>query len=361
MSFEDDVNELNRQYFFGEFTYSETKFRPAASSELELADSLIWLDDAGIAFQIKERSIEGITTPELEEKWFTSKVIKKGTKQVRDTIAYLDKHSPIELVNRRGHQRTIHRSSMKTVHKVVCFDPAPQLPDRCKDMRFHISSTAGVIHLLPSADYIGVVRTLLTPAEVMDYFAFRERLILTWGEKVRSVPEQAILGQYLTEGNVDNEPSLKHANTWRSIKQDVEQWDISGILEKFADRIVGDTATIEYYPVIFELAKLKRNELSEFKQRYLLILENAKKDFLQAYRMYCRRTGCAFVFVPVPISMKDKHIRALENFTIGGKYSLRADKCVGVSICPETDGYFLANWCYAPSLKSVRSSLSDTI
>ena len=346
MSFEDDVNELNRQYFFREFTYSQTTFRPVPTTQLELADSFIWLDDSAIAFQIKERSIDGSTSPELEEEWFASKVVKLATKQVRDTLLYLDQHSPIDLVNRRGHKRSLHRSSIKTLHKVVCYEPAPELPDRCKNKRFHISSTAGVIHLMASADYIGVVRTLLTPAEVMDYFDFRERLIVARRDDVGTFPEQAILGQFLKDGNADIKPSLEHANLWRNIKHDSDRWDISGILEKFADRIIDQSPSEEYYPILVELAKLKRNELSEFKLRFMLTRENAVRSVPQSYRMYCHRTGCAFVFVSVPIELKDKKVNALQNFTIGGKYSLRAHKSVGVCICPDTDGYFLADWCF---------------
>jgi hypothetical protein len=353
MAFQDDINELNTQYFFRELTYSATNFTPEASSELELADSLIWLDDIGIAFQIKERSQDAATSPETEEKWFSAKVLKHGTKQIRDTLTYLQEHSPITITNRRGHTRKIQWSSFKTLQKVVCFHPSPLLPVSCSNMRYHISSTAGVIHLISSIDYLGIVRTLLTPAEVFDYLMFREKLVLEWKEVVREISEQALVGQYLSSADPKIQPIMDSASILQQVNHEVDKWDISGVLDKFSEKIIAPNESDQYYPIIFEISKLKRNELSEFKMRYLLTIENSKKGIVQPYRMRCLRTDCAFIFIPVPADKKHQINNALMNLTLAGQYSLKAHRCVGVAVCQEDNGFYLANWCYSESVRII--------
>ena len=73
MTFEGDIASLNEHFFFEEFTYSTNTFRPSASTELELADSIIWLDDMLVIFQLKERDKISKTSPEQEAKWFDKK------------------------------------------------------------------------------------------------------------------------------------------------------------------------------------------------------------------------------------------------------------------------------------------------
>ena len=66
MTFEGDIASLNEHFFFEEFTYSTNTFRPGPSTELELADSIIWLDDMLVVFQLKERGKIGKTSPDRE-------------------------------------------------------------------------------------------------------------------------------------------------------------------------------------------------------------------------------------------------------------------------------------------------------
>lgn len=103
MSFENRVGQLNASYFFQEFTFSKNTFKPNPNSELELADSVVWLDDLLIVSQVKERNAPADTTPESERKWFEDEIVKKATRQIRDTLSYLKEYSEIELSNNRGH------------------------------------------------------------------------------------------------------------------------------------------------------------------------------------------------------------------------------------------------------------------
>jgi hypothetical protein len=345
MSLEDDLNNLNRQYFFREFTFSRTEFKPAGGTELELADALILLGSDLVAFQLKAREAK-TDDADKEARWFKDRVVKEGTRQIRDTLRYLEKHQPLELVNHRGHKRSLSLATIRNIHKVVSHSAAPALPAAQRNQGYHRSSTAGLIHLIPAADYLGIVRTLLTPAELIEYLAYRAELIDKWPGKISGLPEQAIVGHYLV-GNIDAEPTPEHADAVRRIKHEVGNWDISGILELFADRIVSKDAGTKYYPIITELAKMKRNELTEFKTRYLLTRQKAKEDDLVLpYRMMCRRTGCAFVFIPIPAKHAGIRERALTNLTILGGYDLRAARCIGVAITPEDGERWATDWCF---------------
>ena len=88
MSFADKLAALNEWHFFREFTYSQTTFQPAPGQEVELADSLIWIGDLLLAFQLKEREAEPHATAETEKRWFERKVLRQATRQVRDTLKY---------------------------------------------------------------------------------------------------------------------------------------------------------------------------------------------------------------------------------------------------------------------------------
>ena len=62
MTFEESIAKLNKAFLFKEFTFSSNTFKPTPQEELELADSLIWLDDLLITFQVKERGKAGDST-----------------------------------------------------------------------------------------------------------------------------------------------------------------------------------------------------------------------------------------------------------------------------------------------------------
>jgi hypothetical protein len=345
MTFEDELNELNKQYFFREFTFSRTEFTPPGGSELELADALILLGSDLVAFQLKAREAKS-EDAERETRWFKDRVVKEGTKQIRDTLRYLEEHQPLEIANHRGHKQSLSLATIRTIQKVVSYDAARALPAAQRNQRYYRSSTAGLIHLIPAADYLGIVRTLLTPAELIEYLAYREELIEKWADKVSDLSEQALVGHYLV-GDIGAEPTEAHRDAVRRIKHEIGSWDISGILKLFADRIVSKDAETQYYPIITELAKLKRNELAEFKTRYLLTREKAKQDDIaQPFRMMSYRTGCAFVFIPIPASKSDVRQRALVNFTIGAKYDLKAFRCIGVAITPEEGQWWATDWCF---------------
>ena len=347
MTFENDLATLNEWYFFREFTYSRNTFRPSPSREVELADSIIWIGDLLVVYQLKERMAPSATTVEAEEHWFEKKVLRQATRQVRDTLSYLNSRETIKIRNHRGHAFGLDVRLIRELHKLIVYLPHEALPERCRKLKYHSSRTAGVIHIISASDYLGIVQTLCTPAEVIEYLRFREALIDRWKREISTVPEQALVGQYL-EGDTKTPPSIRFIEYLQRLDRGARGWDMSGIISKFPDRVTTDNEPADYYPIVRELALLMRNELREFKKRFQLSVEKALANkFTLPYRIACPRTSCGFVFIPVTKAELPHRRIGLQNLSLAHKYELKLPKCIGVAIADDADGHFTAEWFYA--------------
>ena len=76
MNFQEKISKLNKHFFYKEFTFSNTNFKPTPSDEFELADNIIWLDDMLVIFQLKERFAPNNHDSDSERKWFNLKSCK---------------------------------------------------------------------------------------------------------------------------------------------------------------------------------------------------------------------------------------------------------------------------------------------
>lgn len=346
MTFEEEIASINRAYFFREFTYSNTTFSPPLQSEVELADSLIWIEDELVIFQLKERENQEDTTEEQEARWFERKVLGKATKQVRDTLKYIDEHDNITLENHRSHQFTVESSVISNIHKLVVFRPDPALSDSLVNKKYHESRTAGIIHMIPADDYVGIIQTLITPAEVMDYLSYRKSLITRWGEHLNSLPEQALVGHYIG-GEKNERPELTHTRYLEEINENVAEWDITGIMHLYADRITdaGEQPT-DYYKIVVNLARLSRNDLKFFKERYGLSKEKAMaNEFVQPYRFACPELDIGFVFIPLTSEHIPNQRNALTNLTTAHKYDQRLTRCIGMTFSKYDQEQYDVGWC----------------
>lgn len=346
MTFAETLADLNEWHFFQEFVYSRTTFRPLPpQTEVELADNVLWLGNILFAFQLKERIAVDNATAETERKWFEKKVVDQATRQIRDTLHYLEKNPTISLTNHRGHERQLTFSSISQLHKLVVYLPNRCLPEDCINKKFHRSKTAGIIHITPAQDYLGIVRTLLTPAEVADYFDFREELIEVWGDRVNEVPEPALAGHFL-DGDTSKPPSLDYLAHLRELDHRADEWDMSGVIATFPDKVTTDNSPTDYYRIVTELALLKRNELREFKARFQLSIEKSRgEELTRPYRIAIPRTDCGFVFIPLTKQHFAHRRTALLNMTLAHKYDQRLSKCIGVAIGNHDGGWFNADWC----------------
>lgn len=349
MTFEEKIAKLNEHFFYREFTYSKNTFRPSPRVEAELADNILWLDDVLVVFQLKERSSVNSTTADKEANWFKRKVLKRGTRQIRDTLDYLRSHHEIELENHRGHRFRLRNSDINRIHKVVCYSANEKFSGEFRSKRSHQSKTAGIIHVIPSEDYLGIVASLLTPTELFEYLAFREYLIDRWGSKINEVPEPALVGQYLC-GDEYSLPSVDFVEYLKNLEHRIDEWDMSGVIGQFSDRITTSYSRDDYYGILAELAKLKRNELRVFKERLQLSFRKSRLgEFVQPYRFVSMRTNCGYLFVPLEGKFVERRRIGLQNLTFACKYDLKLRKCIGISIAPDARGWFSVEWCYMES------------
>ena len=191
----------------------------------------------------------------------------------------------------------------------------------------------------------------MTPFELSEYLAFRQELIKKWDDIVSSIPEPALVGQYL-EGDANKKPRPAFLDVLTALEHRADEWDLSGIIKQFSERITTGGQPTEYYAILAELAKLKRNELREYKTRFRLAMEKCSSStFVMPYRMATPRTGCGFVFIPLTKDTTEVRKQGLMNLTLACKYDLKLPKCVGASFYPEEDGWFSVEWCYMVRLR----------
>jgi len=342
---EDLVNEINQNVFFKEFTYSKNDFK-ITNGNLELADHLVWLDDIFFIFQIKDRAQSENSD---DEKWFQNKVINKGVKQIKSTLKYLNDYEQIALHNNKGHVFNLVKAKQLNARKVIIYTPNQNFSDEKRNLKFYESSQAGLIHLFHSEDYTWICKYLITPAEIEEYLGFRENLYQAQKKFIVALPEQYVLGHFLQTINVDH-LDAKYINNLKIIDDEIEDFDMSGVINNFTKDLRFSGEVTEYYFIIREIAKLKRSELVEFKKRFVMAMEKCKLDTITTpYRIYTPRTDCAFVFIPLPKSRVNSWMNPLKNYTLAHKYTQKAGKGLGVAIMPfaeKGENYIDVNWIF---------------
>lgn len=349
LSLEEYLSQLNANIFLKEFSFAKNQFRPSPRKEVEFADHVIWLDDLLILYQLKERGAIGQATEKSEKNWFENKVLKKATKQIRNTLSYLNEHNDICIQNQRGYVFNVSTQAKNRLVKIVVHAPTDKLPEKYLYKKHYFSSHAGFIHILPISDYFNICRTLFTPGEIVEYFDFRQDLLLKWPEPSESLPETALLGQYLYHDTSDVCPNNENIKYFATLQNKLDEFDISTILQNFAERIEyrrSQNIEHDYYNILMEFAKLNRGDLKEAKLRIRLCLESSDSgEFDLPYRMVVPRTECGFVFIPIPKDGIDSRITALKNLTYAAKYDQKLQRCIGISFGKEGE-YFLIDWCF---------------
>lgn len=345
---EDYLAELNANIFLKEFSFAKNQFSPSPGEELEFADHVTWLDDLLLLYQLKERGGVKSTSENSEKNWFENKVLKKATKQIRDTLDYLQKYDNISIQNQRGYIFNVSNLTVAHLIKIIVYASSDKLPEEYWKKKHYFSSIAGFIHIIPIHDYLGICRVLLTPAEIVEYFEFRQNTLTKWPKVAESVLEQALVGQFLY-GELDTCPDRGYIRYLTAFQNNIDEFDISFIFHGFAERIeYSKSQNIEhdYYNILAEFAKLERTSLRAVKQRITLCLKACESYEIELpYRIVVPETGCGFVFIPIPRDKVNYRLTTLENFTYAAKYDQKLERCIGVSFAKEGK-YFLIDWCF---------------
>jgi len=345
------IAQLHSMAFFKEFTFSKNKFSPDPRRELELADNLIWMGGTLSILQLKERNQSDVKDEDSEQAWFKNKILRKATKQIRDSLQYLEEHDEIEITNERGHTFNIAKESFENILKLVVYMPGGIFPDECRQTKHHISETAGFIHIVDANDYLEICRTLRVPADIRDYFRHRQQVIERFEDQASAAPEALFMGHYLS-GDTFAPPSMDFHSHLLALKQDEATFDISGLIASIHDRIESSDDPYDYYLIMHEFAKLSRSAWRLTKERFRLCVDKTmNSEFALPYRFAVPDTGCGFVFIPIDPQLvaspdwPDRRVNGLENLTFAHMYDQKLDKCVGVSV--EKDGdYFIIFWCF---------------
>jgi hypothetical protein len=349
MNLEQFIGDLNSLAFFKEFTFSQNTFKPVAGgTELELADNIVWMGDDLTILQLKERSPNDVKDDASEARWFTDKVLGKAAKQVRDTLKFLEVNLTINVTNKQGHSFEIRGNEIGTKTKIVVYLPGKIVPQIAKNTRHYVSRTGGFIHILDARDYVETCRTLRVPADIRDYFAYRQRLL----EKDAKLtePEPLIVGQYLS-GNEKMPPSKESYKYLLALKQNASDFDLSPFLARLHRQIEHQKNPYDYYEILRQFARLPRSGWKEAKTRLELCIEAVQaQKFRLPMRFAWKELSLGFVFVPMaPELMEEKNVvelmeSGLINFTMLHKYEQKLDRCVGVVVAKDGND-FLLNWC----------------
>lgn len=207
-----------------------------------------------------------------------------------------------------------------------------------------------------------VCKFLITPTELDEYLKFRERIYLKHKNTITLYPEQYILGHFL---NTDDESLIQeeYIETFSRLADDVQDFDVSGILNNFLEKIRRDEQkkSTYYYSILAEIAILKRYELTEFKKRFRQIIEDVKSsNFSLPYRFTISRTGCGFVFIHLLQDKVDYWENALLKFTEIYKYKRQLNKCLGVLTYKKGE-YYDINWIFIKSDWAYNKELAETV
>ena len=246
----------------------------------------------------------------------------------------MSKYEKLEIKNIRNHTLDISKVKINGINKVIIYLPNSSLisPEN-KSLKFYESTKTGNIHIFNLEDYLWVCKFLITPTELDEYLKFRERIYLKHKEKIAKYLEQYLLGHFLNTTD-DSFIQEKYIETFSKLIDDTEDFDMSGILNNFLEkiRIKSQRKSQHYYSILTEIAKLKRYELIEFKKRYRQMIDDVKSsNFSMPYRFTISRTGCGFVFIPLLKDKSDYWENALRNFTEIYKYKRKLNKCLGVT------------------------------
>ena len=196
---EDLTTAINKLIFWREFTFNKNKFKLPNGDNAELADNVVWLDDTLFIFQTKQRNFLNGDDSNKNDTWYQDEVLKKGSKQIRDTLSFLEIHGDKQISNLCGLPFRIDKIKGNNLHKLILYGVDPLLSTHYRNQKCKISKTGGFIHLFHFKDYFTVCNTLITPAELNLYLFFRKNAIESFPSESLEVPEKALIGQFLSD------------------------------------------------------------------------------------------------------------------------------------------------------------------
>jgi hypothetical protein len=342
---EDFLAFCNSSVFLQEFTFRNTRFLPAGSTEIEFCDGAIWLADLVILFQVKSRNLDFVTPcKDSERSWFYKKISKHAVSQLADTIIYLNQQQCLPFCNERKQRVEFSQAKQLSPIKVAIHDN-DFLPDDCMYLKGRVSKRIGFVHFLSLKDYSNICWTFHTPMEIADYLHFRQGMVQSVGN-INNVSEMAVVGKYLSDTDLDKTITDDHEAFVLRMVDDRDDFNISKLLDRFLSNIVGDKNDTQYHLILTELALLRRGELGEFRRRFEWMLEKSSLSGLfNPCKLRPLSQDCSFVFVPLPLSQACRVDLFLEKYTYACKHLFQTKRCLGiVAYSHNSPDNFVVKW-----------------
>jgi len=298
--------------------------------------------------QLKQR--DGATDdPEVETRWFKKKIKGTATKQIRDSLAYLDSNKAIEVTNLHQHKFEIEPSKIKHVTKIIVFLASENLPDRDQCTRFHLSKTTGeFMHVIAAHDYLGILQTLGVPEEIARYFDYREMVVRDLAGNFE-IEEPDIMGAFLTELD---EPVCGSRSVLAHLLQDSEDFDLSGLLGDLNRHIEAAPDPYQYYEILCEFARTPRSMWRAIKKRLILALEaSSNGEFTRPFRVTYPENDCSFMIAALDpdlpatgVEGEELRRNGLSNFCGALKHMMQSTRCIGILVSRDGE-YVQIDWC----------------
>jgi len=190
----------------------------------------VWLGTYAFALQLKQR--DGATSDQDRERsWFERKILGTATRQIRNTLRFLNENDVVTITNERGHAFNVRGAQLEGVISILVFIGSPALPEDCWRKRYHVSTTTGCfIHIVPADDYFKILEILRVPADIREYFAYREKVLPQVDPQ--GVTEADIMGSFIANEALPTGTSRDHL---RHFVQDLREFDISWLIGNLAD------------------------------------------------------------------------------------------------------------------------------
>jgi hypothetical protein len=329
----DFTAEQHANVFMSAFSFPTTQLPVSSGKEEELADRVLLMDNIGFIFQLREREHKVASKPGDLEKWITSHVVRKGSRQIQNTRELLASYMGLSLVNHFGHRIMVSRKEPDALVSVIVYR-VPTKSRSFRAARFKGTRSGGFIHILRDIDYFEICHQFVTPAELLDYFNFRRDVFLNWDPPSAAVSESALIGQFLL-GDFSSPPDPRFERAARS-KGGPVACEFSFVLESLAGEIAseeGEYADSDFYEILRELGLLERYGLRALKQQIRLALEAVRANRLEKpYRIAPTRTGCGFLILPVTREFHDRAFEALYSLCRASKHELGLGRQVGIGM-----------------------------
>ncbi|HUQ99249.1 MAG TPA: hypothetical protein VM166_07335 [Gemmatimonadaceae bacterium] len=343
---QDFIARQKENVFSRAFGFSSAQLPVVAEYGNHLAQRVVVLDDIGFVYHVAEREHKGpVKTADLE-KWIANQVVRKGVKQIQNTVDLLRNYISLSVTNDFGHRVSVNpRLAGEMVCAIIYRLPAKSRAFRAA--RFKAGRNGGFIHVLRDVDYFEICSHFVTPTELHAYFSFRRDVLLTWDPPAAAVTEGALIGQFLL-GDYLSPPDAKFAPAALS-HGGPTACEFAFVLDTLGSDIASqesDYGDTDNYNILVELGRTGRRELTALKQHIRSTLDTVRSDrFELPYRVMSPMRSCAFLLLPVNSQFRTRAFDALASLCMASKHELKVQKQIGIGMW-QTREFVDIEWMY---------------